>query len=260
MKTIHFINGLPRSGTTLLCNILLQNPRFHATATSGCMDVLFGLRNNWNNLFQHKACPCPQKLQNVIKATLQAYYEDVDKDIIFDKSRGWLPYIEFIESVTGTKMKILVPVRPVLDILASFEMLYRETSKVKQPPGEAQNYFQFQTIKGRCDYWLRNDQVVGLTLNRLKDAMKRGLQDRLCLIDFNSLTSTPKQTMEMVYKFLGEPYYDHDFNYVEQITVEDDDVHGFVNLHKIRNKVEPVRSSAVEILGEDAVRYIKQNY
>jgi len=31
---IHFIAGLPRSGSTLLAGILRQNPRFHAAMTS----------------------------------------------------------------------------------------------------------------------------------------------------------------------------------------------------------------------------------
>ena len=31
---IHFISGLPRSGSTLLAGILRQNPRFHAGMTS----------------------------------------------------------------------------------------------------------------------------------------------------------------------------------------------------------------------------------
>ena len=31
---IHFISGLPRSGSTLLVAILRQNPRFHAGMTS----------------------------------------------------------------------------------------------------------------------------------------------------------------------------------------------------------------------------------
>ena len=37
----HFISGLPRSGSTLLANLLAQNPRFHSTATSG---ILNGMR------------------------------------------------------------------------------------------------------------------------------------------------------------------------------------------------------------------------
>jgi sulfotransferase len=31
---IHFISGLPRSGSTLLAALLRQNPRFHAGMTS----------------------------------------------------------------------------------------------------------------------------------------------------------------------------------------------------------------------------------
>ena len=33
-QKIHFISGLPRSGSTLLAGILRQNPRFHAAMTS----------------------------------------------------------------------------------------------------------------------------------------------------------------------------------------------------------------------------------
>jgi sulfotransferase len=39
MKKIHFINGMPRSGSTLLCNILAQNPKFHVTPTSYVAEV-----------------------------------------------------------------------------------------------------------------------------------------------------------------------------------------------------------------------------
>ena len=34
LNGIHFISGLPRSGSTLLAGILRQNPRFHAAMTS----------------------------------------------------------------------------------------------------------------------------------------------------------------------------------------------------------------------------------
>ena len=53
-KKFYFIAGLPRSGSTLLANILAQNPKFHTTSTSGVMDVMFGVRNNWDNLIEFK--------------------------------------------------------------------------------------------------------------------------------------------------------------------------------------------------------------
>ncbi len=149
-----------------------------------------------------------------------------------------------------------MPVRPVADILASFEMLYRETSKVRQVPGEKENYIQFQTIRGRSEYWLRPDQVVGLSIARLNDAIARGFMDRMHFVHFENLTNEPEKTMREVYKFLGKDYYPHDFNNVEQITQEDDEIHGFINLHKIRNKVEPVKSRAKEVLGEEVLKMI----
>ena len=101
---------------------------------------------------------------------------------------------------------------------------------------------------------MQNDQVVGISLNRLDDAVKRGLRDRLHLVDFNRLTTNPKQVLKEIYAFLGEEYFEHDFDNVEQVTMENDDIHGFLNLHTIRNKVEPVKSKAKEILGEEVFK------
>jgi sulfotransferase len=41
MATMHFISGLPRSGSTLLAALLRQNPRFEA-GMSGPLSGLFG--------------------------------------------------------------------------------------------------------------------------------------------------------------------------------------------------------------------------
>ena len=38
---IAFQSSLPRSGSTLLSNIVGQNPNFHVTPTSGLLDLLY---------------------------------------------------------------------------------------------------------------------------------------------------------------------------------------------------------------------------
>src|SRR3569832_2806671 len=43
MKKYHFISGLPRSGSTLLAALLLQNPRFHAGMTSPVGTLFTGM-------------------------------------------------------------------------------------------------------------------------------------------------------------------------------------------------------------------------
>ena len=253
-REFYCVSSLPRSGSTLLCNILAQNPRFHATHTSGCLDVLFGIRNQWHQLIEHKAHPDDASLQRVLKAILMAYYEDVEKPVIIEKSRGWMAYLELLEQILGKQAKILVPIRPLPDILSSMEKLNRETSRVKQPSGEAENYFQFQTQEGRCEYWLRGDNLVGLAYNRVMDAIQRGFKDRLHFIKFNELTTNPKDTLNSIYEFLGEEPYEHNFNHVEQVTTENDELHGYVGLHTIKPKVVAKSSDAVEILGQQLVK------
>jgi sulfotransferase len=259
-KTIHFVSSLPRSGSTLLCNILAQNPGFHSTHTSGCLDVLFGVRNQWDGLVEHKAHPLPRTKLNVLRAIMEAYHDEADKSVIFDKSRGWLANLEMAEEIIGTKAKVLVCIRNIPDILASLEKLNRNTSKLNQPPGEAQNYFQFQSQVGRCEHWLQNNNLLGLAYNRVLDALQRGFRDRLHFVHFDKLTSAPQQTMKQIYEFLGESYYRHNFDHVEQVTDEDDAIHGYVGLHQIKPKVVSMPNDAVAILGEALVkRYSELN-
>lgn len=253
-KTIHFIAGLPRAGSTLLCNILNQNPRFHASSTSGILDIILAIRNQWENVTELRASPNKAGKDAVMRPILQNYYSIVDKPVVFDKSRGWGGYIELAEHCTGHKIKMIVPVRRIVDILASFEKLWRTQSHEWQFPQEKSHYFEWQTVEGRADIWMRNDQPVGIAYNRIRDAMSRGFDDRMHFVEFENLTRKPEETMRALYKFLGEEYYEHDFDNVEQTTSENDDIHGIPGLHTIRNKVEPVIVEAEKIIGTDAFR------
>ena len=43
MEKIFFQSSLPRAGSTLLQNILGQNPNFYVTPTSGVLELLFSI-------------------------------------------------------------------------------------------------------------------------------------------------------------------------------------------------------------------------
>lgn len=251
MKTHYFISGLPRAGSTLLCNILAQNPKFYVSpATSGCHDVLFNIRNQWDKLIEHQAEGINyEQLRRVLIAALDAYHT-TDKDIIIDKGRGWLSLIEMVEFIKGTKCKMIVPVRDVPEILASFEQLWRKSTGQSQWAFEQADYFKAQTLEGRCDVWASQGQPVGLAYNRVKDALSRNLADRLLFVEFDDLTTQPAQTLRRVYEFLGEALFDHNYVNIQQVTKEDDvNVHRIPGLHTIRPTVTPVPKKAVEILG-----------
>jgi sulfotransferase len=233
---------MPRSGSTLLCNLLAQNPRFHATATSGILEMMFQVRNSWQNVDAFKAMNEQEsdrcKVQ-VLRGILFGYFEHVENPVVFDKSRGWLAYMEMAEAVLKRRPKVLVTVRDMRDILASFEKLFRKTSATRQLSQEAAAFHQFQTVAGRCEMLCRNDQLVGSSFNRVKDAVHRGWRDCMLFVEYERLTASPKAVLREIYEFLGEEPFEHDFDNVEQVTQEDDLVHIWKDLHKIRQKIEP---------------------
>ena len=258
--TFHCISGLPRAGSTLLANILAQNPRFHTTHTSGIADVMFSVRNQWDNLVEFRAHPNEEGKQRVLRGMLHNYYADIDQPVIFDKSRVWVALLEMAEFSLGYTPKVLVPVRDVRDILASFEKLWRGTAATKQLPQEREHYFDFQTVEGRCATWMRPEQPVGIAYNRIKDAVLRGHLEHMHFVPFEKLTTDPEQTLAGVYAFLGEQPFKHNFENVEQVTWEDDSIHQIPDLHTIRQKVEPIAPRWPEYLGHAAEPYAELDF
>lgn len=256
--TLHFVSGLPRSGSTLLCNIFAQHPCITATATSGALDLLFAARTQWNLMPELRREP-DETLRRVLAAMLDAFHADAPRPVVLDKCRGWTSEIEMLESVLGRRVKILVPVRDVRDVLASLEKLYRRNVFRAKSTNNA-DYLQCQTVEGRCHFWLRHDQPLGIAYGRIVDAMARGFKDRLHFVHFEDLTANPAATMAAVYDFLGEPQCAHDFEHVEQVTREDDSVYGMGDLHTIRPKVEPCLPQWPTVLGAFAEPFGQLNF
>ena len=240
----------------MLCNLLAQHPDVHTTPTSACHESLFVIRNNWNQWLEHKAAKDladDKNLQRVMHAMIHAYH-DTDKPVVIDKGRGWTSLLEMAEFALGKPAKVLVPVRNISQIVASMEKLHRKAAHHTPDSGD---YFDAQTVDGRAQKVLSKEGVLGIAYNRLKDVAQRGLVDRLLLVEFDALTSRPEETMSQVWEFLEMDVPDHDFDNVEQVTYEDDSVHG-LDLHTIRPIIEPVPDDSEEILGTDLCKTLEQ--
>ena len=123
MKQYYFISGLPRSGSTLLSAILRQNTEFYADISSplevltGCtIDIITGAECNLDFTVNQR--------KNLLYGIFDGYYQHIEKPVILDTSRSWPKKTNLLKELFPYT-KILCPVRDVVSILNSFEVLLK---------------------------------------------------------------------------------------------------------------------------------------
>ena len=250
MRNIYYVSGLPRSGSTLLMNLMAQNPNVFCTPTSGLNQLMNNIKTSWGNIIEHRSdknAGSDDNLKRILNNTLHSYH-NTDKPFVIDKCRGWGFSIEMLEAITNNATKIIAPVRDMKEVLASFESLYRKGSYKFNPQGPMP---QCLTIEGRMLHWASLDGEVGSAYSILKDAFLRGLGDRFLMVDYDYLTHNPKITMDVIWDFLNIPRCEHNFKNIVNQTPEDDDVYNYVDLHKIKSEITPSFPKAEEILGQE---------
>lgn len=257
-RMFYFIAGMPRSGSTLLCNLLNQNPKFWATPTSGLCPLMLRVNHIWSEVPELRASAKGDNRTDTLRGMLTGFYRSVEQPVIFDKSRGWPAMAEVLRNVLSAEPKILVTIRDIPSILSSCEKLFR--AEIANPESRAQWGQNMETLEGRLAFWCDGTQMVGGNYNRIRDCVARGNRRKLHFVDFDQLCAMPGPTMAEVYKFLGEEPFEHNFTNVEQTTHEEDREHGFVDLHTIRPKVGPVSKDYKKILGDAVKPYLGFSY
>lgn len=263
ISDIFFNSSLPRAMSTLLQNVIGQNPSFYVTPTSGLLELLFSARINYTNSLEFKAQD-REKMENAwlgfCRGAMHGYFNNLtSKPYAVDKSRGWGIHTEFLNSILGKPPKILCMVRNVKSIVTSLEKIHRQTEKTGSSGiidhGQMQNTSTFKRVNT-----FLSSQPLGLALERLQEIFRQELDKYIYFIRAEDFTTNPRKEMEMIYKFLEVPYYEHDFNNVVQLTTEDDEVYGLTyDLHNVKSKVEPLKDDSQKILGADICNWIDNN-
>ena len=124
IKEIFYQSSLPRSGSTLLQNILAQHPDFYATPTSGLIDLLLGARNDYASSSFIKAQDSTSMefaFKGFCAASSKGFFEAIsDKVYAIDKSRGWLSNLDFLNFYQESP-KVICMLRDPRAILSSME-------------------------------------------------------------------------------------------------------------------------------------------
>jgi sulfotransferase len=196
--------------------------------------------------------------QGFCREGMKGYYNSItDKKYIVDKSRGWGIHYDFL-SFISLEPKIICMVRDLRDIFASMEKNFRKNPE-KQDTILDWSKMQGTTVPKRIDIWAANPPV-GMAIERLGEVFRQGISDKMLFVKFEDLCLYPDSQMIRIYEYLGIPHFKHDFDNIEQVTKEDDEVYGAFGDHVIRTKLEPVPSQAKQLLGKDVTDWIFNNY
>jgi hypothetical protein len=79
-------------------------------------------------------------------------------------------------------------------------------------------------------------------------------------VKYEDLCLRPEAELTRIYNYLGIPHFKHNFDFIEQITKEDDEVYGAFGDHTIRNELKLMPSKAKSLLGDEVCNWIYNNY
>ena len=209
MKEMFFLHGLPRAGNTLLASILNQNPKIGVSANSICADMLGELYMlKHTDIF--KNFPDHKSFDSVTKSLFDNYYKDWPQDYIIDRAPWGYPInLKFLKEVKEN-IKIIVLVRDVEEILASF------IKWSEREPTSYVNRYEAKTVEEKCDMLMNKEGVIVKELVGIKHLLDHQSKEIYHLIEYNDLCDNPKQTIKDIYKFLDISLWDHRYNKLEQ--------------------------------------------
>lgn len=234
MAQIHFISGLPRSGSTLLAALLRQNPRFEA-GMSGPLAGLFGaLLGQMSARNEFSVFIDDTQRERILHGLFDNYYADSPAEVIFDTSRAWCGWMPAIARLFPDA-KVIACVRDVSWVVDSIEKLVQRNVF---SPSSIFNYSAGGTVYTRANAVVGPDGMVGGPYDALKQACYGAQRDRLLLVQYDTLTTEPARAMRAIYDFLGEPHFSHDFNHVDYDVTEFDERAGTPGLHTVRGQVK----------------------
>jgi len=220
---IVLLAGLPRTGSTLLLNILMQNPEFYAESNSGLCQIMWDAkvsceRNAFEQLTANKRLD--KTRDSILKSLPKIYYSDVENKKIIDKCRPWVKSanIEIARKYISEDIKSIVMIRPMDEVVKSILRL------------QAKDYNQENIFN---DYY----ELLINSYESTVDCLQKDGKNTL-IIEYKDIVKETENTIKRIYKFIGSKYYAHSYSGIEPLIAEDVSVYNSKDIHNIRSEIE----------------------
>lgn len=200
------VTGLPRAGSTLLCQLLAQHPEIKCEGHSSPLcNTLLGIRrmisddqfmlaqldNSFESSYEH--------LTAAMQGFLRGWNQDCTKKAVVDKNRAWLHAIELLLHIEP-EAKLIVCLRELGQVYGSIEARHQKTILLDF----IDHLADFDRL-GRADMLFAKDKIIGaplISLHAVPD-LPKAVQERLFFVRFEDLMANPVACMSLIYQWLG---------------------------------------------------------
>ncbi len=253
---LHAIGGLPRSGTTLLCNVLNQNPRFSASSTSLIPQTVssaaqyMSAQDTMVSALAHDRQDTEKRFHESLRGFVDGWYRATEEPVVFDKSRAWNTNALLLQQLYPDA-KLIVMVRHLVDVFASVEKQARNNAMALAPE---------DVLAKASTMFDRGKGMIGVPVSGIEDILRRKLSNVL-VVKYEAFAANPEVVLKNLYNDLGEEWFDgHDFDNVENVATDLDPLWLNRFPHDGSGKIAPSATSWSDWVPQEVAAGIMQGF
>ena len=259
MQQLHYCLGLPRTCSSVIMNILNENPNIFTTGTC-CMPYFVEACQKRSNEVSEFIALDKDVLHNsyinFLRQGMRGWFEAMtDKPIIFSKSRSWSEYFPHTFAIDPNS-KYLVILRDLRDIICSFDSLLWKYPQVDYANG----IFHKESFEKRMEiYCTDGTSNLGRPLHMLPHLMEVAEKspNSFFLCRHEDFNEEPRKTFQMIYEWLGEEYFEHDFDNIPKPDYyEHDTTYRALVSHKTGSKLKKLEPRWPNVMTEEQSKLV----
>jgi len=239
-KTFHFLAGLHRSGNTVLSAILNQHPEIYVSPISTLIEHIWVCHVTAQNFQSAQASTQDrQRSINMILNLPELYYEDIEKMVIFDRSKSWTnsENINIIKTYITKNPKIVFTTRPILECMASFIAIDKDAIVKNMENSPFIQDINLKENENLADFLISEHNNFGFTRMLALQSIDNPENDGMIhIVKYEDLLSTPQETMDKIYDFFEIDHFQHNVKNIKKLEEYNESAAGLTkDLHKVRS-------------------------
>lgn len=236
--------GLPRSGSTLLVNLINQHPDVYGAPDSLLSNMIEASQNSYTDAIsttQYDADTSYELFYNFCRGGIVSWINGLtNKKIFLDKNRTWGELTDICRNTFfGTKF---------IFCIRDLRGIYQSSLKIES---KTPLKYKDQYLYGDQNYDYRESDIeiiklesffsqpmIRRNLITIKDLLDNNkLDNDFLFVKYEEVIENPREQISNIYEFLNISYYKNDLDNIEQIPYHDSMFLPY-GRHKIKSKLE----------------------